>query len=68
VVNGATLIGIDAVSVSGAEGVRHDTLEVAWNRAEIDANSFIPDYLEETYYWAYLNPHNVRFLDRKLVV
>lgn len=28
----------------------------------------IPDYLMETYYWAYLNPRNVRWLDRELVV
>ena len=28
----------------------------------------IPAYLWETYYWAYLNPRNVRLLDRELVV
>lgn len=28
----------------------------------------IPDYLRETYYWAYLNPRNVKLLDRDLVV
>jgi len=28
----------------------------------------IPDYLWENYYWAYLNPRNVRLLDRELVV
>jgi SAM-dependent methyltransferase len=28
----------------------------------------IPDYLVNTYYWAYLNPRNVRLLDRELVV
>lgn len=28
----------------------------------------IPDYLWEHYYWAYLNPRNVRLLDRELVV
>ncbi len=28
----------------------------------------VPAYLEETYYWAYLNPRNVRLLDRELVV
>ncbi len=28
----------------------------------------IPDYLRETYYWAYLNPRNVRRLDREWVV
>ncbi len=28
----------------------------------------IPDYLQEIYYWAYLNPRNVKLLDRDLVV
>ncbi len=28
----------------------------------------IPDYLHEIYYWAYLNPRNVKLLDRELVV
>ena len=28
----------------------------------------IPAYLMDTYYWAYLNPRNVRLLDRELVV
>ena len=28
----------------------------------------IPDYLVNTYYWAYLNPRNVRLLDREIVV
>jgi ubiquinone/menaquinone biosynthesis C-methylase UbiE len=28
----------------------------------------IPDYLQKTYYWAYLNPRNVKLLDREIVV
>ncbi len=28
----------------------------------------MPDYLQEIYYWAYLNPRNVKLLDRELVV
>ena len=28
----------------------------------------IPDYLREIYYWAYLNPRNVKLLDREVVV
>jgi ubiquinone/menaquinone biosynthesis C-methylase UbiE len=28
----------------------------------------IPAYLQETYYWAYLNPRNVKLLDREFVV
>ncbi len=28
----------------------------------------IPDYLREVYYWAYMNPRNVRLLDHELIV
>lgn len=28
----------------------------------------IPDYLQDTYYWAYISPRNVRLLDREFVV
>ena len=28
----------------------------------------IPAYLQDTYYWAYINPRNVRWLDREIVV
>ena len=28
----------------------------------------IPEYLQDTYYWAYVNPRNVRLLDREIVV
>lgn len=28
----------------------------------------VPDYLRDVYYWAYLNPRNVKLLDRELVV
>ncbi len=28
----------------------------------------VPDYLQDVYYWAYINPRNVRLLDREIVV
>ncbi len=28
----------------------------------------VPDYLQDVYYWAYINPRNVKFLDREIVV
>ena len=28
----------------------------------------VPDYLQDVYYWAYINPRNVRLLDREFVV
>lgn len=36
--------------------------------AAIGSVPVIPDYLQDTYYWAYLNPRNVRLLDREWVV
>jgi len=43
-------------------------LDVARNRAEIDADPYIPQYMKDVYYWAYLDPQNVRLLDREWVV
>lgn len=34
----------------------------------IDGVPVVPDYLHDTYYWAYLNPRNVKLLDREWVV
>lgn len=34
----------------------------------IDGAPTIPDYLHDTYYWAYLNPRSVKLLDREWVV
>jgi ubiquinone/menaquinone biosynthesis C-methylase UbiE len=28
----------------------------------------VPDYLQDVYYWAYINPRNVKLLDREIVV
>ncbi len=33
-----------------------------------DAAPVIPDYLRDTYHWCYLNPRNVKLLDREWVV
>lgn len=35
---------------------------------DFDSTTAIPDYLHDTYFWAYLNPRNVRLLDREWVV
>jgi len=37
-------------------------------KAEKPAAPQIPDYLQDTYYWAYISPRNVRLLDREIVV
>ena len=38
-------------------------------RAHIDSSApVIPNYLHKTYYWAYLNPRNVKLLDHEWVV
>jgi ubiquinone/menaquinone biosynthesis C-methylase UbiE len=34
----------------------------------INGAPVIPDYLQKTYYWAYLNPRNVKLLDHEWVV
>jgi ubiquinone/menaquinone biosynthesis C-methylase UbiE len=34
----------------------------------IDHDAPVPDYLKDTYAWAYLNPRHVEFLDHQLVV
>lgn len=34
----------------------------------VEASVAIPNYLEEIYTWAYINPRNVRFLDHRWVV
>ena len=34
----------------------------------IGGTALIPDYLRDTYYWAYLNPRNVKWLDHEWVV
>lgn len=34
----------------------------------LGGTAIIPDYLRETYYWAYLNPRNVKWLDHEWVV
>lgn len=50
------------------KGELHTMLDVARNRAEIDADPYIPKYMKDVYYWAYLDPRNVRLLDREWVV
>lgn len=37
-------------------------------RATAAAEPELPGYLQGTYYWAYVNPRNVRLLDREIVV
>jgi ubiquinone/menaquinone biosynthesis C-methylase UbiE len=44
------------------------TAPVAVSDAEPDYLRGVPDYLRDTYTWAYLHPHSVRWLDRTLVV
>ncbi len=45
-----------------------DTAGVSAGNSEASGGPAIPDYLQETYYWAYLNPHNVKRLDHEWVV
>jgi len=51
-----------AVSVTGVAGAKKPS------RLHQTRAPEIPAYLWENYYWAYLNPRNVRLLDREIVV
>lgn len=51
-----------AASVAGVAGAEKP------NRLHQTKPPEIPAYLWENYYWAYLNPRNVRLLDREMVV
>jgi len=66
--NGETMIQASGFADIELGNPLHDKLDVAQNRAEIDADPCIPNYMKEIYYWAYLNPNNVRLLDRETVV
>ena len=49
-----------------ADGLAVD--ERATRPARAERAPEIPAYLQDTYYWAYINPRNVRLLDREIVV
>lgn len=66
--NGTSMIRAGAFSGDKVGPALHSALDIAKNRAEIDADPFIPDYMKEVYYWAYLDPQNVRLLDHEIVV
>ena len=59
-----TGVGVD----DKRDSLLREALTVASSRAEIEMDQLMPDYMKYVYYWAYLNPRNVRLLDRKLVV
>ena len=46
----------------------HPTTSQLTPTLNLSSAPVIPDYLQKTYYWAYLNPRNVRLLDREWVV
>ena len=65
----------DFVSTSTTANLLHDTTVPATKiqpepapRASVATQPEIPDYLQDTYYWAYINPRNVKLLDRDVVV
>ena len=45
-----------------------DTRATETEKAEKRAEPEIHDYLQDTYYWAYISPRNVPLLDREIVV
>jgi ubiquinone/menaquinone biosynthesis C-methylase UbiE len=64
----AALVELDEGIDDGRDSLLREALTVARTRAEIDVDQFMPDYMKEVYYWAYLDPRNVRLLDHNVVV
>ena len=64
----AALLELDEGIDDGRDSLLREALTVARTRAEIDVDQFMPDYMKEVYYWAYLDPRNVRLLDHNVVV
>ena len=61
----------DTLGVNGENFKSRRTHPMPAQRAQplaIGSAPVIPDYLQETYYWAYLNPRNVKRLDHEWVV
>jgi len=46
----------------------NSTGEIPLAKSTASSAPEIPAYLQETYYWAYINPRNVKLLDREIVV
>ncbi|MEE4217623.1 MAG: rhodoquinone biosynthesis methyltransferase RquA [Xanthomonadales bacterium] len=62
---------MDDFTRSNAYTTTADEIGVPENRAPgpvADSVPEIPAYLQDTYYWAYINPRNVKWLDREIVV
>lgn len=43
-------------------------LKVVSNKVDGNSATTVPEYLQEVYYWGYLNPRNVNWLDREPIV
>lgn len=65
---GTTCLRTGTFAGDDAGNAIRETVDVARHRAATNADPSIPDYLKEIYYWAYLDPRNVRVLDREWVV
>jgi len=64
----ATLIQPGVIVDDKADSLIREALTIATTHAEIEADHLMPGYMKDVYYWAYLNPRNVRLLDRNVVV
>lgn len=51
-----------------ASKARHKPVERCLELVHASPAPVIPDYMQKIYYWAYLNPRNVRLLNRESVV
>jgi SAM-dependent methyltransferase len=64
----ATLVRTGAEIDGQSDRLLRDSLTIAKNHAEVEADRLMPDYMKNVYYWAYLDPRNVPLLDRNIVV
>jgi len=64
----ATLVQPGEIVDDKVDSLLRDELAIARTHAEIELDPLMPDYMKDVYYWAYLNPRNVRLLDRNVVV
>lgn len=66
--NEVTNYSIDNIDSNFVDNTSAHIEAVPFNETSNRAATSIPDYLQKTYYWSYINPRNVKWLDREAVV
>jgi len=67
--NSASSVNSSNLSEACFDGVSTDQKnKISHSDTRMSDSAVIPDYLQQTYYWSYLNPRNVNWLDREPIV